>query len=476
MTAVSLAAVTGLAAVVGVVVAREFGRTAETDGFFAAYSLFAVLLLAASAFRAVALPALARAHGGSRLAAETLAYGAALLPVVVPALLVSTFASDWVAARLTGGLPPAAHEAAAEALVWLAPGAVAHLYAGLAASALAAVDDYATAAAAYVLGSAASLALILWRLEDGIVALSWGLALNGVLTCGLLVAALALRGRRPGAVERPDALGGRLLEFARGVALPLALQGLFVVCLRAASGLGVGAVTTFSYGYLIGAALVGVTASSISLVSSVPLTRAGLGGEQAARHVASAAWLSLAVLVPAAGVFALAGEPILRAALGPAYGGDLGAELGLLVVWLTPWAVVSVALHLTFPLLFVAQRTRPLGLIAPAALALHVPVALAGRELAGLPGIAVGLALTTAAIAAVLLSLFSRRTLVQAARGLAAGALATGLLGLAAFGAAALLLDGALAAAAGLLLYAAGLGAWRPRGLRAGWAYLRALR
>ena len=42
VTALALAVQTGLAAVVGVIIARELGRTAETDGFFAAYGVFIV--------------------------------------------------------------------------------------------------------------------------------------------------------------------------------------------------------------------------------------------------------------------------------------------------------------------------------------------------------------------------------------------------------------------------------------------------
>ena len=79
-TALSLATVTGLAAVVGVVIAREFGRGADTDGFFAAYGLFIVLVLVATGFRTVALPSLARAQGEGRLAAET-----SSLPQLYPA-------------------------------------------------------------------------------------------------------------------------------------------------------------------------------------------------------------------------------------------------------------------------------------------------------------------------------------------------------------------------------------------------------
>ena len=38
----------GLAIIVGFVVGRELGQSAESDGFFAAYSVFMVLSLAAS--------------------------------------------------------------------------------------------------------------------------------------------------------------------------------------------------------------------------------------------------------------------------------------------------------------------------------------------------------------------------------------------------------------------------------------------
>ena len=62
VTAVGIAVQTGLAAVVGIVIARKLGRTAETDGFFAAYGVFIVLALAATAVRVTVLPPLARAR------------------------------------------------------------------------------------------------------------------------------------------------------------------------------------------------------------------------------------------------------------------------------------------------------------------------------------------------------------------------------------------------------------------------------
>jgi hypothetical protein len=324
-TALSLAAVTGLAAVVGVVIAREFGRGAETDGFFAGYGLFIVLVLVATGLRTVALPSLARAQAEGRLGEETLGWAIVLGVLAVPALVLGLAAPGWTAGVLTGDLPEEARRAAAGVLPWMLAAAVCQLYAALAASALATLDDYGTAAFGFVLGSVSGLALILWRVDaDGIVALAWGMFLNGAVALGVPAVALLVKGMASGTRSTPRfgsgrAVGARLLELWRGVALALVLQALYVVCLRFAADQGIGDVTSFSYAYLIGAALVAVTASSLSLVSSVPLTRLGLEEDgRAEQHVVNTSWLALAAVAGAAGVFALAGEAVAEGVLGGA--------------------------------------------------------------------------------------------------------------------------------------------------------------
>ncbi|HST16885.1 MAG TPA: hypothetical protein VLK36_04405, partial [Gaiellaceae bacterium] len=159
LTALSLAVVTGLSAAVGVVIAREFGRGVETDGFFAAYSVFLVFVLAASAVRVAVLPSLARARAAGTFGSVLSSYALALALVAVPAIALGVLANDWTAEQLAGGLPPIARETAADALVFLVPAAIAHLYAALAASGLAAFDSYGTAAAGYALGSILGLAV-----------------------------------------------------------------------------------------------------------------------------------------------------------------------------------------------------------------------------------------------------------------------------------------------------------------------------
>ena len=474
LTALSMAVVTGLSAAVGVVIAREFGRGVETDGFFAAYGVFLVLVLAASAIRVAVLPSLARARAAGSFGSVLGSYGLAVALVAVPALAVGVLESSWAARQLAGGLPPSARETAAEALVFLVPAAVAHLYAALAASGLAAFDSYGTAAAGYALGSIVGLAVILWRVdEDGIIACAWGPLVNGVVALLVPLSALALRadwGRRV-ALH----VGSRFAELARAAALPIVLQAFFVVCLRFASGLGTGAVTSFTYAYFVAAALVAVTASSLGIVSSVPLTRASLSDERASRHVVSTSLVSFAAVAAAAGVFALVGEPIIRAALGQAYEGDAGEEVGRLVVLLGPWMAASIGVTITFPMLFVAGRERRLPLLAIAALAVDVPLTWAAVDAFELDGAALALTIATLGVLAVLLALLSSRVLAESGRRLALGAAAIGALALVSFAAPALVLPDAAAAVVGVAAFGALLVAVRDRGLQQAWSYLRTL-
>ncbi len=474
LTALSLAVVTGLSAAVGVVIAREFGRGVETDGFFAAYSVFLVFVLAASAVRVAVLPSLARARAAGTFGSVLSSYALALALVAVPAIALGVLANDWTAEQLAGGLPPLAQETAADALVFLVPAAIAHLYAALAASGLAAFDSYGTAAAGYALGSILGLAVILWRVdEDGIVACAWGPLVNGVVTLSVPLIGLALRadwGRRV-AVD----IGSRFAELARATALPIVLQAFFVVCLRFVSGLGTGSVTSFTYAYFVAAALVAVTASSLGLVSSVPLTRASLSDERASRHVVSTSLVSFAAVAAAAGVFALVGERIVHAALGSQYEGAAGDEIGRLIVLLGPWMAVSIGVTITFPMLFVANKTRRLPLLAIGALLLDVVLTWTAVDAFELDGAALALTVSTLVVLAVLLVLLSPRVLAESGRRLALGAAAIGALALVSFAVPARVLPNTAAAVVGVTAFAALLVAVRDRGLQQAWSYLRTL-
>ncbi len=474
LTAASLAVVTGLSAVVGIVIAHEFGRGPETDGFFAAYSVFLVLVLVGSALRVAVMPALARARAEGRFGRELGSYAVAITLLAVPALALTFLAGDWLAGQLTGDLPGDARSTAATTLRFVVPAAIAQVYAALAASGLAAWDSYGTAAAGYAAGSIAGLALILLLVDaHGIEACAWGMLLNGSVAVAVPLGSLATRGGL--SAFGASRIASRLGELGRAVALPLALQGLFVVCIRFVSDLGTGAVTTFTYAYLVAAGLVAVTASSLGLVSSVPLTRGAFTARRAADHVVRTSWLAFAAVSAAAGVFALVGDRVVGAVLGSEYAGASGGELGRLIALLGPWMAFSIGVTVSFPLLFVAGRGQGLALLAAGALALHVVASWLLVDAWGLEGAAAALTVTTFAILVAILVRVSPGVLRVAAPGLVVAAVLTAGPALLAFGLLDLAVGGPVGAVGGLLAFAAILWVTRAYGLRQAWGYLRAL-
>src|SRR6478735_9121820 len=78
LTGVSTAAVSGSAAVLGVILARKFGHGVKTDGFFAAYGVYLALVLVAGSLRVLVLPRFVNARSDNRLGAEVGTWAAAL--------------------------------------------------------------------------------------------------------------------------------------------------------------------------------------------------------------------------------------------------------------------------------------------------------------------------------------------------------------------------------------------------------------
>ena len=159
-----------------------------------------------------------------------------------------------------------------------------------------------------------------------------GDGLNAVVATGLMALVLAVRARRermPTAAARADVagIGRRLLELGSGTALPFALQAIYLVCVPIAAREGVGSVTSFGYAYLIAAGIVGISASSVGLVTAVPLTRIGLEPTRVARHIESSSWPALILVAATAGIFAVTGAEIAGRILGGAYEDDVGAEI-----------------------------------------------------------------------------------------------------------------------------------------------------
>jgi O-antigen/teichoic acid export membrane protein len=475
-TGLSILTVSGSAAVAGAYLAHKFGRDAETDGFLAAYGVYLVIVFAAQAFRLVIVPDLTRAAAEDRLTAEFVSYASAFLAVGIPASVLTLLLAGPIGHALTGTLPDRAAAVASDAIVYLIPAAFGQLLAALAASALAAGDSYTVAAVGYATGAVANL-LVFVPLADahGLIALAWGVSVNAALALGIPLTALVLFGHLGGRRRGGIAILPRLWRLVQAAAVPLALQGLYVIALRGASGLGEGNQTSLTYAYLVAATLVAATASSLSLISSAPLTRRGLDAEGAAAHVVHATWFSLAFIAAAAGVLALVGGDAVHAALGEAFAGDVGTQVSHLIIYMAPWMVASVAFSVTFPIVFVVERPGVLLPLSIAVLVVHALVTVALRELWGLNGLAIALAVSTLAVIVVLMAAVSGRMLQRAMIGIAQASLVVAAFATVAFGLPALLLPSAAAAVVGVALYFGALYVLRPRGLLEAWRYVRAL-
>jgi O-antigen/teichoic acid export membrane protein len=465
------------AAVAGAFLAHKFGRNRETDGFMAAYGVYLVLVLGAQAFRMVVVPDLTRAEAEGRLGSEFRAYALAFLAVAIPATVLTALFSHFWGELFTGRLPEESAAVAADALPWLVPAAFAQLIAALAASALAAKDSYVPAALGFALGGVGGVVFfVLFADSHGLVALAWGLALNGAIAIALPMIVLFLRGNRL-RVHRgvPLRLGHRLWRLLYGAAVPVALQGLYVIGLRFAAGTGEGSVTSLSYAYLLAATFVSATAFSLSLISAAPLTRRGVDPETAADHVVHSTWISLAFVGAAAGLVALVGGRVVTAVLGEAFSGHVGDQLGRLVVFLSPWMVANAAFLIMYPLLFVMHRTRLLIPLAIAAVVVDIPISIAGRDLWGLTGVTVALGVSTLVVVLALMASLAPRMLALTVVGLGRLSVLVAAATALAFGGASLVLSAVPAAAAGLALYALLLVAMRQLGLAQAWHYVRAL-
>ena len=467
LTGVSTLVLSASGAVAAAILAQKFGRDAATDGLLAAYGVYVTITLAAQALRLTAVPELTRTEG-----AEAGSYAAAVLVAGLPAVVLAWLFADPLGALLTGTLPEEADDLAGRALPWLVSAAVAQVLAALAAATLSVRHHFGAAALGFSSGGVAGLVVfVLLADEHGVIALAWGLAANAAVSLGVLLIALgrALSGLRVRAVGR------RLALLAEASAVPLALQLLYLVALRGASGLGVGSVTSLSYAYFFAAVLVAATATSLSIIATAELTRRAAEGDEAVAHVVHGAWLCLPPIAAAAGVFALAGDRIAAGVLGEAFTGEVATELARLVVLMAPWTIAAVGFSLAFPLLYVLERSRVLIPVAVGSVLVHVPLTLVLRELWGLEGIVLALGISTLGVLAALLLALSRRALLDAAGSLVRIAAVVGGIGALAFGSFGLLTSDVPAAVGGLAVYSVLLALVRPRGLRDAWRYLREL-
>ncbi|HEX2085686.1 MAG TPA: hypothetical protein VHF89_08395, partial [Solirubrobacteraceae bacterium] len=236
-----------LAALVG----WKYGTGPTTDGFFAAYAIYALVVMLAQTSRTSIVARLTGDDHAAPFAEFDRFCGAALL-LFAASGVVFVLLGDELAQVMTGDLPDTARDVERRALAILWPAGGGQLLAALGAAMLALRDDYGHAAIGFGGGAALSIAAFL-LLEPalGIDALPVGIVVATAFTVGAVAVGLVRAGWRPAPRAALDLRGSasraRLVLVA---SLTLLLSQIAnVVAVSVAGQMGSGAVTIYSYAF-----------------------------------------------------------------------------------------------------------------------------------------------------------------------------------------------------------------------------------
>jgi peptidoglycan biosynthesis protein MviN/MurJ (putative lipid II flippase) len=440
ITAVTQIASMGLGAVIAVVILLRFGKDVETDGLFAAYGVYGILVVIAQSFRTTIV---ARLVEGRSLFAELDRHLGAVGVVFLLAAIPLVALAEPLAHLLVGKLGTTAVHAARTALLilWFAAGA--QLASALLAAALAVRDEFALPGAAYVAGGLVSIAALLALAPlIGIQSVSLALCLGGATTAALMFARLVRLGYRPspaGLVPdgRSVARAALLVWAAAGA---IGAQVTFVVTIGFAARLGEGSPTLYTYANFLFILFLAAIAGSMTIVLA-PHVAETWDGRPESLHapMIEVFRAGLVMTAPVVGVVAVAGQ----AAAGIALDAHDAREVVDVFLVLSGGLVPAIAMPVVMVAMYSSGRYGTLAAVAAlgvvlqfalcaAVLGLHSVVALAAASLAtGLFGATVMLVLVFGRGAGRVIGMLGRElALVSAVAALAFGPpLALGLVG-----------------------------------------------
>jgi peptidoglycan biosynthesis protein MviN/MurJ (putative lipid II flippase) len=360
-----------------VLVVRKFGQTPTTDGLFAAYAVYTLLLVFAQTLRTSIVPRLG--EGDELLPALERHAGAVLLVAALSALPLLLLAGP-LAEALTGSLAAEATDAAETALriLWIA--AAAQLVAGLASAALAVRGRVVLPGAAYLTGGLVACAFLLVFSDSlGGEALPWGLALGSAISAAIVSIRLATLGDRIRVrrIRTNRAAARAAWTMLLGAVASLIGQAGYAVSLAYAARIGEGAVTLYSYAFFASMLVMGATAIPAGMVLVAPLSQTWeRRTELLERPLIEVTRTGLTLVAPLPALAIVAGPDVVQAVLGDAI--SRGDAETIVYVTLALCGVVVGSLLGTVPMIaaFAAHRYRGVAIAALSALAVQVVLSL----------------------------------------------------------------------------------------------------
>jgi peptidoglycan biosynthesis protein MviN/MurJ (putative lipid II flippase) len=410
------------AALMGVLIARRFGASGSTDGFFVANALYGVFLILAQSLRMTSVSRLIDGDTRTRFHAEL--RGVALVFVGSGALFAA--AGVGLAPLVASGDALRAFQVALAAL-WPAVGL--HLFAGLGAAMLATWEQYRFAALAFAAGGLANVAAFLALTPRlGVYGIPGALTVGAAVSAGLIALALRRKGRlTSGGGERRREAQSRPGE-ARMSAARILLGGFAFVATQIAPLIsvafagtdGVGRASVYWYSAMLLVLLNAALASPISIVFAPVVARDFSRDRAAAAALTLRAFRPASTLaVPAVAALCLLGPQPAEWLLTKLSEPEIDDIFALLLI-LSP-ALLAGQL-MTIPLLVVLGQGR-LGQLAKCSMLVlvgHAVLTAAAVALdLGLVGIAVAAVISIYALSGTILVLGLRTHALVAARGAA---------------------------------------------------------
>ncbi|HEU5252494.1 MAG TPA: lipid II flippase MurJ [Solirubrobacterales bacterium] len=384
----SMAAASGVQAALYL---HSFGIDGRTDGFFVAFALYTVFGVFSQSIRVTSAPLLV----DEKRSLPLREFAATLVLIAIPVALLTIPLASPLSFILAPGLSEADRAVTQEALPILGGAMILQLWAAGGATVLAVRDRFNTIAGAYIAGAGAGLVVYLAvSASAGELSLGYSMLAMAVVTCSLML--LGLR-RSPAATTSPAPAGPlrlrRLLADAGLIlgrtSIYLAFNALYLITLSLTTSFSPGDATVLSYAYLFASYLVAGTAFALGMSRIADMSREARSDPRRAfgDTVPQGFRYSMLICAPALAGFVAAGAPIVGVLFSASLEPDdvrILQEFGAL---LSIWTVAALLVNLMLPAMFALGRARLTNLLAPALLAVHFAVSLAGGELFGSLGV-----------------------------------------------------------------------------------------
>ncbi len=415
----------------------EFGVDARTDGFFVAFSLYAIFGVFSQSIRITSAPLMV----GENPRMTTRQFAVALAAIAAPVAIFTVVLAGPLAALLAPGLDHEAQSVTESALPILGCAMILQLWAAGGATILAIRDRFDRVALAYIAGAVIGLVVYvaIYR-SAGELSLGWSMLAMAIVTCvAMLDGVRSSGGDQPAATERridARALAHSVALVLGRTSVYLAFNGLYVVTLAFASNYDPGDATLLSYVYLFSSYLVAATGFALGMSRIADMRRGVLTDWRAVIADTVPSGFRYAMLLVAPGLAALiaGGATLMGELLPSSFDSSDVAQLRIFAALLVLWTIAALLVNLLLPALFALDRAKIVNALAPVIVVLHIAVTAAAGAMFGANGVVGAFFVVPLVFAGVLLVVGAGKGCVQILRELGRDGLRFGLLSLACFG------------------------------------------